>query len=403
MMSIEEQVIQEKLKKYSNAEDTGLEKADRDSICDIESARSGVRGNLTVLKNNEVNTSARYIKMEAGIRGKLNWLKKKVVRRLSFFYVQPVCDQLTVYNTAATQCIEKLLEIETGLENKMTDQEKKIADLKKDKLRLKERLQKSDFTIQKELSAIHTKLEQYSENMKIMENAGICRLAAASDSRTVKSYAQSGEDAIILFLLPYLKMDLKKAAYLDIGANHAKELSNTFALYERGMRGVLLEANPALIPELKLYRSEDIIVNKCLSLHGGQTVTFYVLSGDGLSTPDRHAVETIMDKNPGISIVNEITVETVTIQELLDQYFSQAPELLNIDIEGAELEILNAIDFSKVRPKVIIVEMIAYSTMINAGNKNQQILKLMRENNYIEYAFTGINSIFVDASVWEHR
>lgn len=199
-----------------------------------------------------------------------------------------------------------------------------------------------------------------------------------------------------------MHINLQNATYLDLGANHAKEMSNTYALYKKGVRGVLVEANPALIPELKLNRSEDIIVNKCLARNSRHAVTFYVLSGDGLSNPDKSAVESMMAENPAITIVQEVEVETVTIHELFKQYFSEAPTFLNIDIEGMELDILQGIDFSKVRPKVIIVEMIEYSMMINAGDRNQKILDFMKEKDYIEYAFTGINSIFVDASVWRH-
>ncbi len=164
----------------------------------------------------------------------------------------------------------------------------------------------------------------------------------------------------------------------------------------------MVEANPVLIPELKLNRSEDQIVPKCLALHSGCPVTFYILSGDGLSTPDKAAAEKMIAENPEIRIEKEVQVDTVTIHELLEQYFSEAPTFLNIDIEGMEFDILQEIDFKKIRPKVVIVEMIEYSMMIHAGSRNQRILDYMKKNNYIEYAFTGINSIFVDASVWKY-
>ncbi len=372
-MLMEQEVITEKLKKYGR-----IDAADRGTSV------SGIRESLYTLKNNAVNTSVRYIKMEAGIKGKLNWLKKKVVRRLCFFYVQPVCDQQTLYNTAAIQCIEQMLSSETSLRGQICE------------------LEHSNCELQKELTNVYTKLDRYMENMEFIEKTGICSMPSLGSDSSVKSYAQSGEDAIILYIFSYLQVNLQKAAYLDLGANHAKALSNTYALYEKGMRGVLLEANPALIPELKLSRSEDIIVHKCLAPQSGQPVTFYVLSGDGLSTADKAAAEKVIAENPKIEIVDEIEVETVTIQELFDQYFSKAPVLMNIDLEGMELEILTSIDFTKIRPLIIIAEMIEYSTTINAGSRNEQILKLMKENHYIEYAFTGINSIFVDASAWKH-
>lgn len=430
-MSVEKEVIAKKLKKYARMQKKHHTKLSETYSNDMESCISSIRGNLLALKNNEVNTSERYIGMEAGIRGKLNWLKKKVVRRLSFFYVQPICDQQTVYNTAATQCVEKLLEMGMSLGSKIAslerlqEQEQDIREQMQSQIsqerkqfqairrqmrdefavegkQIREELQKNSQETQKELAAVYEKLGQYAESMEIIENTGICGQLSNANSKIIRSYAQSGEDAILFYILPHIGIELKNATYLDLGANHAKELSNTYALYEKGVRGVLVETNPVLIPELKLNRSEDQIVPKCLALHSGCPVTFYILSGDGLSTPDKAAAEKMIAENPEIRIEKEVQVDTVTIHELLEQYFSEAPTFLNIDIEGMEFDILQEIDFKKIRPKVVIVEMIEYSMMIHAGSRNQRILDYMKKNNYIEYAFTGINSIFVDASVWKY-
>ena len=40
--------------------------------------------------------------------------------------------------------------------------------------------------------------------------------------------------------------------------------------------------------------------------------------------------------------------------------------------------------------------MIPYSKKLSVGIKNQELLNFMQSKNYLEYAFTGINSIFID-------
>ena len=40
--------------------------------------------------------------------------------------------------------------------------------------------------------------------------------------------------------------------------------------------------------------------------------------------------------------------------------------------------------------------MIHYSENLSVGIKNQELLNFMHSKNYLEYAFTGINSIFID-------
>ena len=213
------------------------------------------------------------------------------------------------------------------------------------------------------------------------------------DKNTV---AQSGEDAICAYINMALGRPLDQCTYLDLGANHAKDLSNTYLFYSHGARGVLVEANPALIPELEFYRSEDIILNKCVTTQSGNHIDFYILSGDGLSTPDLNSAKEFMTENPDLKIVNTIQVETISVNDILKDYFEEAPVIMNIDIEGKDLEILESIDFSKYRPLIIIVEMIKYKKTLVIGNKNTEIIEFMEKNNYIEYAFTGINSIFID-------
>ena len=90
-----------------------------------------------------------------------------------------------------------------------------------------------------------------------------------------------------------------------------------------------------------------------------------------------------------------------TFDPNLMEQLGGAPKILNLDIEGMEMEILRSIDFDKYRPTAMIIEMIPYSKQLVAGQKNQEILRFMQEKGYVEYAFTGINSIFLDMKFYE--
>lgn len=210
------------------------------------------------------------------------------------------------------------------------------------------------------------------------------------------SLSQAGEDTILAYIFMVLGIEESKCSYLDLGANHAKMLSNTYYFYQKGSRGVLVEANPKLIAELKFYRSGDVVLNRCIATESGQNIDFYVMSGDGLSTPDRKQAEEIAIYNPAIQIEDIVTVQTITVNEILDTYFDGDPVFINIDLEGVEMDILNSIDFEAHRPLAIILEMIPYRHHLVVGIKNQEILQFMTDNDYVEYAFTGINSIFLD-------
>ena len=214
-------------------------------------------------------------------------------------------------------------------------------------------------------------------------------------------FSQSGEDMIIEYILERLQISPSKITYLDLGANHAVYLSNTNYFYQRGAKGVLVEANPNLIPELELQRQRDTILHRCISESSGNVEKFYILNKDGLSSPDLQSVKDSIQRDPGIKIEKVVDVETLSVNDILDHYFDKAPTVVNMDIEGKELEILNGLDFKKHRPLIFIVETIPYRTKLQTGEKQTAILDFMETVGYVEYAFTGINSIFVDAMAFQ--
>lgn len=218
----------------------------------------------------------------------------------------------------------------------------------------------------------------------------------------INSYAQSGEDMIISYILHFLQKPLSEVTYLDLGANHAKHLSNTYHFYQSGARGVLVEANPELIPELKSVRPNDIILNRAISLDSEQKqVKFYVLNGDGLSTIDLQEAENACKKNPELFIKATYNIETITMDEILSSHFADELTILSIDLEGIEEEVLEQIDFAKYKPWIIIIENIPYHPILSIDEREYKGSSLLDKKGYTEYAFTGINSIFLRRDVVE--
>lgn len=213
-----------------------------------------------------------------------------------------------------------------------------------------------------------------------------------------KTYSQCGEDAIISFMCIYLNISPEQVTYLDLGANHAVEMSNSYYFYEKGAHGVLVEANPELIGELKAARPRDIVLNKAISFEEDESqIPFYVMSGDGLSTISYESAKAACEANPEIFIKQEYKIPTIRIDDLLEQYFSEAnPTIMSIDLEGIEEKIIEQIDFDKYRPIIIIVEDIPYSPKLVVDSKEDKVKALLMKHGYTEYAFTGVNAIYLD-------
>ena len=248
----------------------------------------------------------------------------------------------------------------------------------------------------KEISALNRKVDELYKALEKMNMEDYLDVDIQRNIHNKKTYSQSGEDAIISYVLNFIGIDLKKVRYLDLGANHAKELSNSYAYYENGASGVLVEANPELIDELKEIRPRDIIVNKAIAFGDEKNIDFYVMSGDGLSTVSLESAQEAMRANPEIYIKQTYNVETIKVNEILEKYFKQGIDILSIDLEGIEEKILRQIDFEKFRPIIIVLENIEYHPYLVIGDRDDKAGEFLRGKNYIEYAFTGINSIYID-------
>ncbi|MDE5770019.1 MAG: FkbM family methyltransferase [Ruminococcus sp.] len=331
---------------------------------------------LDRMNRTAVNRSYRMINADSTSE-KIIRLFKRLIRRLTFWFVEPCMIQQTEYNSA-----NNIFSAEVNSE--INEMRLKIKNM--------EKLEKTIQDMSSHIEKLHSQLDDLKKNSVIMRE---------NEKNEVKfSFSQSGEDNIIKYIFSTLGIDMKNCTYLDLGANHAVHLSNTYSFYRQGARGVLLEANPELAQELSEQRPDDIVINKCLSEKSGEKLDFYIMNGDGLSSADYEAVNSFIKENPALKIERTVSVDSITINEIIEAYFhKKTPDIMNIDIEGMELVVLKMTDFEKFRPLVIICEMIEYKNGLTVGEKNREIIDFMQKNDYEEFAFTGINSIFIDKRV----
>ncbi|MDE5736739.1 MAG: FkbM family methyltransferase, partial [Oscillospiraceae bacterium] len=231
----------------------------------------------------------------------------------------------------------QLKNIDTGHHERTERCEKRLDCLEHYRSETEKRMQSDDITTL-ELSHRIELTEQVLQENNISGNA-----LKLFDKKT---YSQAGEDAIILYACAMLGIPFQECNYLDLGANKPIEMSNTYFFYQQGARGVLLEANPLLIPELEQKRSGDMILNQAVTGKSDETMIFHVLNLDGLSKIGD--ISDILAKNPDAKLMQSIPIKTITVNDIIKNYFQEkAPVILNLDIEGLELEILQSINFEQ--------------------------------------------------------
>jgi len=214
------------------------------------------------------------------------------------------------------------------------------------------------------------------------------------------SYSQCGEDVIVDFVLSW--MGISEISYLDLGANDPLRFNNTYRFYEKGYTGVLVEPDIVLSNAIRTSRPRDICVASAVGVTHATEVAFYKMSADTLSTTQSNTVE-LYEQNSEHRLATEMKVPHLHINTLLERYYPrEAPTFVSLDVEGLDLQLLEAWDFSRWRPAVVCVETLTYSQNKTAS-KVLDIFKIMERNGYLQYADTYINTIFINKIDWDRR
>jgi FkbM family methyltransferase len=211
------------------------------------------------------------------------------------------------------------------------------------------------------------------------------------------SYAQAGEDLIIDFAARAMRIE--DMTYLDIGAHHPIQYSNTYLFYKRGFRGVLVEPDPELMATIKRARPRDICIEAGIGLETTTAAPFYVMSTRTLNTfsePEARRYEAMGTQR----IDKIIQTPLIMLNEILSKHFKDTPPtMLSVDVEGLDYEILSTLDLTTRRPPIVCVETLQYSET-REELKDLRITQFLLDNGYFAYGDTYINTIFVDRARW---
>jgi FkbM family methyltransferase len=225
-------------------------------------------------------------------------------------------------------------------------------------------------------------------------NAEIVRCGASSNqicSPLRATFSQHGEDIIIASLLEVLLANhpVLPIRYIDIGANHPIEISNTYLFYKvSGASGVLVEADPCRIAELERVRPRDTVVHAAVTCSRAETATMYIASASECSS--------VSEDFAGVSgmypVVGNREVPNVHISDLLKAHWGDGAHLLSVDIEGLDAAVLEAIDFAVYRPWIVCVE-------VFPRGAGAELVAMMRDRGYVAIGKTFDNLILVDGKL----
>lgn len=215
------------------------------------------------------------------------------------------------------------------------------------------------------------------------------------------SYSQTGEDIIVDFIFEQLK--ITNPTFLDLGAHHPFYLNNTFLFYRRGCFGVNVEPDSFLINAFNQFRPLDKNVNVGIGSElETKEAAFYIMSAKTLNTFSKDEAERY--QSYGTHKIEEVVkIPLIPCNKIIEEYFgSVSPNFISIDVEGLDFEILRSFDFARFRPEIFCIETLTY-TEDKTEEKLTDMINYVCSKDYMVFADTYINTIFVDKSSWKKR
>ena len=181
-----------------------------------------------------------------------------------------------------------------------------------------------------------------------------------------------------------------------IGAHSGAWLKSLFDKY-KNQNILLVEPVPYNIDLLKVNTAKynNITIEISAVSEKNKIKKFYYVKPDAVKKLGKHWASGIgsFDKQHILNHKNkrflvsdpdieEVNIQYLTFSDLIEKYSISSINLLQMDVEGAEFEILNSIDFDKIEIKKIIFEFKHFDGTFKEGPKLKSIKEKLIKFNY---------------------
>ncbi|MEM9618068.1 MAG: FkbM family methyltransferase [Pseudomonadota bacterium] len=160
--------------------------------------------------------------------------------------------------------------------------------------------------------------------------------------------------------------------FIELGAFDGVTQSNSVKLESKGWKGMLIEANPGAYARCVKSRPGCLVEHAACVSSEFENETLKITDVGLMSVPETSDLDSDQRADwieRGASFAKRapqvLEVRAKTLSHLLDQNGIEQIDLLLLDVEGAEVDVLAGIDFSRHAPKLIVAED-AYSDSVEA-------------------------------------
>jgi FkbM family methyltransferase len=198
-------------------------------------------------------------------------------------------------------------------------------------------------------------------------------------------HSQFGEDRFI-----YKNINLpRNGVFVDVGAGHPTYLSNTYFFEKNGWAGICIDADPTQYELLKKERAH--VEWAAISSHEGEIEFSQSYFPTYSSTAGQEEPKGLFR----VPLKGTIKVPSYRLETILEKYQIGQIDLLDIDVEGTELEVWQTLDYEKHKPKVVILEYYTFGV----SDDSNKIKRFFENLPYQLVHTTCTNLIFVNSSL----
>jgi len=187
----------------------------------------------------------------------------------------------------------------------------------------------------------------------------------------------------------------ERGRFIDVGAHDGKTISNTwFFETQRGWDGVCVEPIKSVFDKLQAERKAKCYNVACSNESGKAMFTHVMKSDKDFGHPmnmlsgltdltnqvDRYRTDLSLSRLTDAELIEQgylrqIEVDVCTLQSLIEPIGTHF-DFCSIDTEGAELQVLQGIDFTKTRIEIFVIEN-------NTGSRDVE--EYLKSKNYTLY------------------
>ena len=163
------------------------------------------------------------------------------------------------------------------------------------------------------------------------------------------SYSMDNEDSAVL---NYFK-NKRNGFYVDVGCYHPIHRNNTYLLHKKNWNGINIDTSEFSIDLFNFIRPKDLNYNCAISNKNEIIKLFYQKKLSQLSTTEIDQAKIVFQGD-----IKETEIQAFTLDEILnrDKYKNFKIDFLDIDVEGADLKVLEGLSFEIYKPELVCVE-----------------------------------------------